>query len=234
MAGRFQGFVQEGLDFLQQVRIENDKTWFEEHRFIYDCSILTPFRALVDDLAPTMLEIDPLLETRSAIGKTLSRIHRDTRFSHDKSLYRSRMWLTFKRPAKNWTDAPVYFFEISPDTLRYGLGYYSASKSTMDLFRHTLKQRPAQFLAIADECCQPPFALEAERYKRLLVKDLDPAIANWYQCKTFAVMVTDNDVEKLFHAGLVNLLAEGFRQLEPLYQWLMTVETMKQIDPDDL
>jgi hypothetical protein len=104
----------------------------------------------------------------------------------------------------------------------------------MDLFRHTLKQRPAQFLEIADECCQPPFALEAERYKRPLVKDLDPAIANWYQCKTFAVMVTDNDVEKLFHAGLVNLLAEGFRQLEPLYQWLMTVETMKQIDPDDL
>ncbi len=143
------------------------------------------------------------------------------------------MWLTFKRSAKNWTDAPVYFFEISPDTLRYGLGYYCASKSTMDLFRHTLKKRPTQFLAMA-ECCQPPFALEAERYKRQLVKDLDPAIANWYQCKTFAVMVTDNDMEKLFNADLVTLLAQGFRQLEPLYQWLMTVETMKQIDPADL
>lgn len=32
MAGRFQGFAQEGLTFLQQVKIENDKTWFEEHR----------------------------------------------------------------------------------------------------------------------------------------------------------------------------------------------------------
>lgn len=157
MAGRFQGFAQEGLDFLQQVRIENDKTWFEEHRFIYDRSILTPFRALVDDLAPTMLEIDPQLETRSAIGKTLSRIHRDTRFSHDKSLYRSRMWLTFKRSAKNWTDAPAYFFEISPDTLRYGLGYYSASRPTMDLFRHTLQQRPQQFLSVA-ECCGAPLS----------------------------------------------------------------------------
>ena len=103
----------------------------------------------------------------------------------------------------------------------------------MDLFRHTLKQRPTQFLQMA-ECCQPPFVLEAERYKRPLVKDLDPAIANWYQCKTFAVMVTDNDVEKLFHADLVNRLEEGFRQLEPLYQWLMKVETMKQIDPADL
>ncbi len=233
MSARFHGFAQEGLDFLQQVRIENDKTWFDEHRFIYDRSLLAPFRALVEALAPVMLELDPLLETRPAIGKTLSRIHRDTRFSHDKTRYRSRMWLTFKRSAKNWTDAPVYFFEISPDTLRYGLGYYSASKATMDLFRHTLKQRPTQFLEVA-ECCRAPFELVGESYKRLLVKDLDPAISTWYHRKTFAVMVTDTGVEKLFDAGLVNLLADGFRQLEPLYQWLMKVETMKQIDPADL
>lgn len=57
MAGRFQGFAQEGLNFLQQVCIENDKAWFDEHRFIYERSLLTPFRALVDDLAPAMLEI---------------------------------------------------------------------------------------------------------------------------------------------------------------------------------
>ena len=96
MMSRFNGFAQEGLNFLQQVRIENNKTWFDEHRFIYERSILAPFRALVDDLAPTMLEIDPLLESRATIGITLSRIHRAPRFSQDKSRYRSRMWLTFK------------------------------------------------------------------------------------------------------------------------------------------
>lgn len=68
MAGCFQGFAQEGLNFLQQVRIENDKTWFEEHRFIYDRSILTPFRALVEDLPPLVLERDPQLEKQLADG----------------------------------------------------------------------------------------------------------------------------------------------------------------------
>lgn len=233
MAGRFQGFAQEGLTFLQQVRRENDKAWFEENRFIYEHSVLEPFRALVDDLAPVMLEIDPLIETRSAIGKTLSRIHRDTRFSQDKSLYRDRMWLTFKRPAKNWTDAPAYFFGITPDAMHYGLGYYSASKPTMDLFRHTLKQRPTQFLEMAT-CCRTPFELIGESYKRPLVKDLDPAIATWYNRKSFAAIVDTHDIEPLFHAELVTLLADGFRQLEPLYQWLMNVETMKQVDPADL
>lgn len=68
------------------------------------------------------------------------------------------MWLTFKRPSKDWKDAPVYFFELGPDMLRYGLGYYSANKPTMDLFRHTLQRQPQQFLAAA-ACCRPPFEL---------------------------------------------------------------------------
>ncbi|WP_058911757.1 DUF2461 domain-containing protein [Entomohabitans teleogrylli] len=234
MAGSFAGFEQQGLTFLQQVRIENDKEWFEAHRDVYQQSLLTPLRALVDTLALAMLEIDPQFETRPAIGKTLSRIHRDTRFSHDKSRYRSRMWLTFKRPGKDWTDAPAYFFELGPDMLRYGLGYYSASKATMDLFRHTLKQRPQPFLAVAQQCCQGGFELVGESYKRLLVKDLDPVISSWYHRKSFAVMVTSSDVEPLFHPQLAQTLTHGFRQLEPLYQWLMNVESMKQIDPADL
>lgn len=233
MANEFTGFSQQGLNFLQQVRIENDKEWFDANRGIYDRELLTPFRMLVDALSPAMLLIDPQFETRPAIGKTLSRIHRDTRFSHDKSRYRSRMWLTFKRPSKDWKDAPVYFFELGPDMLRYGLGYYSANKPTMDLFRHTLLRRPQPFLEVA-ECCRAPFELVGESYKRPLVKEQAAEIATWYNRKSFAVMATDTQVEKLFSANLIAILAQGFQQLEPLYHWLMQVEAMKQIDPEDL
>lgn len=233
MTSEFTGFSQQGLNFLQQVRIENDKAWFDAHRDVYDHELLMPFRQLVAALAPTMLMIDPQFETRPAIGKTLSRIHRDTRFSHDKSRYRSRLWLTFKRASKDWKDAPAYFFELGPDMLRYGLGYYCANKPTMDLFRHTLQRRPQQFLGAA-ECCRAPFELVGESYKRPLVKDQAADIATWYNRKSFAAMVTDVQVEKLFNAELVALLAQGFQQLEPLYQWLMQVEAMKQISPEDL
>jgi uncharacterized protein (DUF2461 family) len=75
MTDKFNGFSQQGLNFLQQVRIENDKEWFEGNRGVYDRELLTPFRSLVAELAPTMLAIDPQFETRPAIGKTLSRIH---------------------------------------------------------------------------------------------------------------------------------------------------------------
>lgn len=227
MARYFGGFSQTGLTFLQDVRIHNSKEWFEEHRHVYTDTLLTPFRDLVGDLSQSMLDIDPYFETRPAIGKTLSRIHRDTRFSHDKSRYRSRMWLTFKRTSKDWKDAPVYFFEISPDVWRYGLGYYSASKQTMDLFRQTINRHPAAFLAMA-ECCQPPFELVGESYKRPLIKEQPPELADWYNRKSFAVMYTSMQVDELFSAQLVDNLIAGFQSLEPLYQYLMKIETMKR------
>ncbi len=229
----FQGFTPAGLEFLQQIVRENSKEWFESHREIYNRELLSPFRALVEQLAPAMLAIDHRFETRPAIGKTLSRMYRDTRFSKDKSLYRNRMWLTFKRPSKEWTDAPVYFFEITPDFFHYGLGYYSASKATMDRFRHLMLRQPQDFAAAAARC-RAPFELAGESYKRPLIKEQEPALAQWYNRKSFAVMATDTHVDALFSAELASRLARGFRQLQPLYDFLMKVETLKPIPLEDL
>ncbi|AXW86268.1 hypothetical protein AU509_15680 [Lonsdalea britannica] len=227
MTTGFHGFSQQGLTFLQQVRQHNSKEWFEEHRAGYEATLLTPFRALVESLGITMLHIDELFETRPT--KTLSRIHRDTRFSRDKSRYRSSMWLTFKRSRKNWTDAPAYFFEIRPDSWHYGLGYYSASQPTMALFRQTLLEDPPRFLKIAD-CLGDEFVLEGESYRRPLIKDQSEALAHWYNRKSFAAMAIRQDMSALFSGELVTVLAEGFTRLEPLYRYLMDIETMKRAE----
>lgn len=227
MTTAFNGFSQQGLTFLQEVRQYNSKEWFEEHRSDYEATLLTPFRALVESLGITMLHIDELFETRPT--KTLSRIHRDTRFSRDKSRYRSNMWLTFKRHRKNWTDAPTYFFEIRPDSWHYGLGYYSASRPTMALFRQTLLEDPPRFLKVA-ECLGDEFVLEGESYRRPLIKDQPAALAHWYNRKSFAAMAIRQDMSALFNGELVTVLAEGFTRLEPLYRYLMDIETMKRAE----
>lgn len=229
----FQGFTPAGLDFLQQVVKENNKEWFEAHRGVYNQHLLLPFRALVEELTPAMLTIDDRVETRPAVGKTLSRMYRDTRFSHDKSLFRNRMWLTFKRPSKQWTDAPVFFFEITPAFFHYGLGYYSASKATMDRFRHLMLRQPQEFAKAAAGASEP-FELAGESYKRPLVKDQDPALATWYNRKSFAVMATDHNTESLFSPGLAPRLQRDFNRLRPLYDLLMRVEILKQVPLDDL
>jgi uncharacterized protein (TIGR02453 family) len=220
-------FSPQSLLFLSQVRQENSKEWFEAHRDDYETGLLQPLRALVEALGNSMLQIDDLLDIRPAIGKTLSRIHRDTRFSHDKSRYRSNMWLTFKRYSKDWTDAPVYFFELFPDGWRFGLGYYRASRLTMEHFRHSLREQPEAFLAIARSLGEQ-FTLEGERYKRPLVKDQPEELARWYNFKSFAAIANRSDIGTLFSPELATVVAEGFRQLAPLYHYLMQIESIKR------
>lgn len=224
----FTGFTQTGLDFLQNVKIHNSRQWFAENRTIYDNQLVKPFRALVEELTPTMLQIDQWFETKPAIGKTLSRINRDTRFSKDKSLYRDRLWLTFKRPSKDWKESPCYFFEIDPEGYRYGLGYYCVPKQTMDIFRDEINQDHNKFLQVIN-CVKKPFELYGESYKRPLVKDLPPKIANWYNRKDIGVLASSNQIEDLFSKNLIQKLSKGFKQLIPLYDYLLKVEIIKNI-----
>lgn len=224
----FNGFSQAGLNFLQDAWIHNSKTWFDEHRSIYDNDLVKPFKLLVEQLTPEMLKIDEWFETKPAIGKTISRIHRDTRFSKDKILYRSRLWLTFKRPNKDWKEAPAYFFEISPNSYQYGLGYYCASKQTMDIFREEIANDTAKFLEMI-RCVKKPFELVGESYKRPLIKDQDEKIATWYNRKSLAVMVTNNHIADVLDSDLPNKLIKGFKKIVPLYDYLMRVEMIKNI-----
>ena len=90
-----------------------------------------------------MRSIDPEIEV--APGRAVSRVFRDTRFSKDKSPYKTSHWITFKRPRKNWQNFPAFFFEISPDTYRYGMGFFSADRATMDRFREGLETNPSVF-----------------------------------------------------------------------------------------
>lgn len=220
----FNGFAQHSLDFLHNVREENSRTWFEKNKHNYLRYLLEPFQNLVADLSENMLAIDPYFESRPLVDKTISRIYRDTRFSKDKSLFKNRMWITFKRPIKEWKDAPAYFFELSPDSYRYGMGYYSASRNTMDKLRESINENPSEFLqAISFYGTESIFNLEGEKYKRFLPNDNPKEIQDWYQRKSFYLTCNRTIDDTLFSSELVDELILGFNILKPLYQYLLRI-----------
>ncbi len=186
---------------------------------------MNPLQALVMDLSGFMLTIDPRLETKPAVGKTISRIYRDTRFSRDKSLYKSNMWVTFKRPGEGWKDTPVYFFEIFPDWYRYGMGFYSASKQTMDKLREMIDTKPEEFQkAISFNLRHPVFVVEGEQYKKILDKDKPEEIRNWYQRKNLYLTCNKKVDDRLFSPALIDDLVFGFGLIAPLYHYLWKVK----------
>ena len=85
-------FSAKTLDFLFENRLQDSRDWFLDHKDTYQAVLLEPMKDLVRSLTPVMLEIDAKVTTEPRVDKTICRLRRDTRYSHDKSLYRDTMW----------------------------------------------------------------------------------------------------------------------------------------------
>jgi uncharacterized protein (TIGR02453 family) len=216
--GTFKGFSRAGLAFLNDLKRNNNKLWFEAHRREYEKNVLEPMQRLVSYLGEFMLTIDPLFEIRPAVNRTISRIYRDMRFSRNKSPYKTTMWITFKRPGEGWQDRPAYFFEIAPDSYRFGMGFYAASKDTMDAFREFLDIKPREFRNIVSPLSKlKEFAVEGELYKRPLRKDGPKETANWYRRKNVYLVCNRKIDKRLLSSQVRDDLRSGFKHLAPLY-----------------
>ncbi|WP_372447051.1 DUF2461 family protein [Paenibacillus cisolokensis] len=73
------------MEFLIDLKANNTKSWFEDHKRAYTEYVMKPAQSLVSELSDFILAIDPYLETSSAVGKTISRIYQG--FDQLKDLY---------------------------------------------------------------------------------------------------------------------------------------------------
>src|SRR5205823_9020692 len=91
----FSTFPKEGLQFLRLLKRHNNREWFQEHKGIYEQHVKQPMADLIDAIAGEFQQFAPeMLATPKA---SAYRIYRDTRFSKDKSPYKSHTAAVFPR-----------------------------------------------------------------------------------------------------------------------------------------
>lgn len=213
------------LDFLAENRFTNSREWFHEHKPQYEEYVMAPLRELVCKLEPAMKKIDPLIVTEPKVGKTISRIYRDTRFSHDKSLYRETMWIVFARGKGAFNTMPAFVMEFSPQGFRYGAGYYGAPPKTMETVRRMILDEDKMFMkAFHAMEKQDAFTLIGDCYKRSKFPDAPAKLRNWLDRKNLDWMNNSTDANILFSKDFDKTLSEGFTLLKPFYDFLCYVE----------
>ncbi len=221
-------FSQRTTEFLFENRVTDSKRWFEEHREEYEDVVLSPLRQLVRDLTPTMLGIDPFICCEPKIGKCISRIFRDTRYTHDKHIFRDAMWISFARSRMIVAgSSPGYFFEVSPRGLLWGCGWYQASPEAMAILRERALAGDRRFAACRRMLKKrPDFFLSDERYKRSKYPDAPEELREWLDLKNVCVLA-NGDVETLLpDPALPELLAKDFKAMQPLYDFLTEVQSL--------
>jgi len=213
-------FKQDTLDYLNDVKKNNSKEWFAENKERYNHSLLLPLKEFVVQLSDVMLKMDPEFETEPRVDKTISRIYRDTRFSKDKSLYKNKAWVTFKRKGKDKVDYPVFFFELSPYHFFYGMGFFSASIKSMNAIRDKIDADEKKFIQIIDQIqTKNIFSPEGELYKRNRYQGTEEKVSNWYNRKNLYLMHYSENINEIFSDKLVERLEEDYDSLSSIYRF---------------
>jgi uncharacterized protein (TIGR02453 family) len=220
----FQGFSEDTLLFLKELGYNNNSLWMEENRDRYYALVSDKFKSLVAAMVPHMLSIDAGFEITPRVGKTISRINRDIRFSLNKQPYRNNVWITFKTRRENWWTAPCYFFELYTDHYRYGMGYYSPTKNTMDNMREYILEKPAKFHKLINPIVKDGrFIAEGEQYKRKPSVDVPEDLYDWYQKKDLCFITYRPIDELLFTPQLVDVMLKDFDMLKPMYEFMWSL-----------
>ena len=121
-------FTRETFQFFKELSRNNHKDWMDENRERYQSKVVQPFRRLLEELSPTMLDIDSRFEIAGRTGPNFSRINRDIRFAKDKTPYKTQMYLKFSVPAPGGGETGQLYMGLSTNTVTAGFRIYSGGK----------------------------------------------------------------------------------------------------------
>jgi uncharacterized protein (TIGR02453 family) len=132
--------------FLGELRLHNDRDWFERNRDRYVRDVRDPMLRFVADFAPVLKKIAPrLVADPRPVGGSLFRIHRDTRFSSDKTPYKTNAAAHFRHEAGRDVHGPGCYLSLDPDTVEIGGGVWHPDADALRLIRASIVERPGDW-----------------------------------------------------------------------------------------
>lgn len=221
----YPGLRRETFDYLRDLSAHNERDWFEAHRADYEEHWLKAGLDLIEAIGPTCGAMEPRLLAVPKLNQSLRRIHRDTRFSKDKTPYQPWLHLILSTgPAFN--KVPGMHIVLTPEGLGYGAGHYGLEPEALDRMRRRIcdpGDRAALMSALAaaegvQSTLDPPdLARVPKGYE---------AAPDWEHLLRRKGMIvrTQSDMpapEWLFTAEAPERLAAIARAHLPLLRWLM-------------
>lgn len=213
-------FTPQALDFLRKLQRNNRREWFEARRDVFEQELKQPMLALISRLLHGMTEYAP--DHLRPPQKCMLRIYRDTRFSADKSPYKTNLAAWWTRNGLEKTSGGGYYLHVSATELIIAAGVYMPPKEQLFAIRQHLLEHHARFRKLIESkrlrskmelhdpqaLTRPPKGFPAEH----------PAI-EWIKWRQWGVIATLPAAEAL-KPKLASTVEEYFRLSAPLVNFL--------------
>lgn len=215
----FTGFPPEGISFLRRLKANNNREWFAAHKEEYLEFVRLPMQSLLAALAVPLEKTAPgmLVDPK----KGMFRIYRDTRFSKNKTPYKTHVSAII-HPRGHWEESAGLYVHIEPGEVFLGGGIYMPDGAQIKMIRSGVASRSKEFLAIVEgKGFRKRFgALRGDRLSRApLGYPPDHPMIEWLRWKQY--FVAEEWPEKS-SAGkdFVRKVAESFSVMMPLVNFL--------------
>ena len=218
MTDRFEGFYTETIDYFMNIRLNNNKQWYEAHKEEFKKYCKIPFTLFSNEMTAHVQQYIPDLPLKAHV----SRIFKDKRHYHGGMLYNDHLWVSSRPYERQWQNMPLFWFGLSPDSFDYGMGYFDCTGEVLQMFRDKIDANPARFRekVIAPYMKQDAFVNYGDLYKRKK-GDHDPDIMEWYQLKSIGMMTTRPLDRGVFSRDIIERVKADFDKISGIYKYLM-------------
>jgi uncharacterized protein (TIGR02453 family) len=234
MTDTFTGFRPEAIQFLADLAANNDRAWFQPRKADFERLLKAPLAALIEALAERFEARGiPLLADPA---HSPFRIYRDTRFSRDKSPYKTNVGASFPWLEGGPTGAgtliaadrhgPSGYFHLSPGDIFVGGGMYHPDPARLTAFRSAVvEDRARAHAALEDQAFVAAFgSITGAQLKRMPAghANNDPD-AEWLRLKDVIFMqrLSDRDVTS---RDLPDTLADAYAAAIPVMRFIATLQ----------
>lgn len=213
-------FPEAGLRFLRALKRNNDREWFVPRKPIYEESVRQPMVAIVEALAERFPDFAP--EIVASPRTSLYRIHRDTRFSKDKSPYKTHVAAAFPVRGVEKHEGAGFYFHIAPTEVFVGGGIYRPLPDDLFAVRRHIAEKHSTLESIIGEgrFSRMFGGLQGEQLTRI-PRGFPPdhPAADYLRYKQF-LAARQIAPEQATSSGFVDVLARTFQTLHPLIAFL--------------
>src|SRR4029078_11289727 len=145
-----QHFTPKLFAFLRELAAHNDRNWFAANKQRYERSSGQPALQFINDFAAPLAKFAPhLAADPRPVGGSMFRIHRDTRFSKDKSPYKPRGALHFfHESTKAAASVPGFYLPLQPGESFAAAGIWHPDPAALGKIREHIAGGDAEWKAL--------------------------------------------------------------------------------------
>ena len=218
-----QTFHPKTFSFLKNIAKHNNREWFADHKPTY-VEVRDQFGQVLSEIGAGVAKFDPHLTPDNLEKSTkVFRIYRDSRFSKDKTPYKTNLGGHIVAAAGTEVHMPGYYLHIEPGNSFIGGGIWRPERMALNAIRDTLAEdhAPLEKILKAKKFRDAFGELSNDDVLKTIPHgfDIDHPAAHLLRYKSFTAGRKLSQKE-LMSPDFVKTAIKDFKALSPLITWL--------------